>query len=89
MNAWIIIGFLGQSLFFSRFLVQWICSEVKKKSYIPVSFWYLSIVGSLILLAYSFHRNDPVFILGQSMGIIVYVRNLVLLRQEKLKGKKV
>ncbi len=83
MNKWLIIGLLGQSLFFSRFLIQWICSEIKKKSHIPISFWYLSIGGSVLLLTYSFYRRDPVFIIGQSVGIVVYVRNLILLKNTK------
>ena len=83
MNKWLIVGFAGQSVFFSRFLVQWICSEVKKKSYIPVSFWYLSIAGSILILMYSLYRKDPVFILGQSVGLVVYIRNLILLSNAK------
>lgn len=74
--VWIGIGFLGQSLFFGRFFVQWIASERRKESVIPRSFWYLSIGGGLILLAYSIHRRDPVFILGQATGIFIYTRNL-------------
>jgi lipid-A-disaccharide synthase-like uncharacterized protein len=83
MNQWLIIGFAGQAFFFSRFLVQWICSEVKKQSYIPISFWYLSISGSLLVLAYAIYRKDPVFITGQSVGLIVYVRNLILLKNQE------
>ncbi len=73
---WLCLGFFSQALFFARFLIQWIASEIKKKSVIPVSFWYLSIFGSIGLLAYSFHRKDPVFIVGQSLGVIIYLRNL-------------
>jgi len=80
---WKILGFLGQGVFASRFLVQWIQSERKGHSYIPRYFWYASIIGSTILLAYALHIKDPVFILGQSMGIIIYYRNLALLRKEK------
>ncbi len=87
MDKWLFVGFVGQAVFFARFLVQWICSEIKKKSYIPVSFWYLSMAGALLLLSYSLHRKDPVFILGQSLGLIVYMRNLVLLRNTKNEGK--
>lgn len=83
MNLWLLFGFLGQFLFGMRFLIQWICSERKKKSYIPLGFWYLSISGGLILLVYAIHREDPVFIVGQCMGILVYVRNLMLINRHK------
>ena len=76
------VGFAGQLLFGMRFLFQWICSERKKVSYIPIVFWYLSIAGGTILLIYSIYRKDPVFILGQATGLIVYFRNLVLIAQQ-------
>jgi lipid-A-disaccharide synthase-like uncharacterized protein len=76
------IGLAGQACFFSRFLVQWIASERQGRSVVPRAFWYLSISGGLILLSYSLWRRDPVFILGQSVGLFVYLRNLVLLRRE-------
>jgi len=78
-TTWLIIGLAGQILFGLRFLVQWICSEVKKESHIPIIFWYFSIGGGLILLSYAIYRRDPVFILGQSTGLIVYLRNLRLI----------
>ncbi len=81
-SPWLIIGFLGQSFFFSRFLVQWVASERQGKSTIPISFWYLSMGGSALLLAYSIYRQDIVFILGQSINQFVYIRNLVLVRKE-------
>ena len=81
VRLWIIIGFIGQFLFFSRFLVQWIVSEKKKRSVIPNAFWYLSILGGSILLAYSIHRHDPVFIIGQAVGLFVYFRNIWLIHQ--------
>jgi len=86
-KTWLIIGMIGQILFGLRFLVQWICSEVKKESHIPLVFWYFSIFGGMILLAYAIHRKDPVFILGQSMGLIVYLRNLRLIYKKKRKDK--
>ena len=73
------IGFLGQGVFASRFLIQWIYSERKGESYIPVIFWYLSIFGGFGLLTYAIFRQDPVIILGQSFGIIIYLRNLILI----------
>lgn len=81
-HTWVGIGLAGQACFFSRFLVQWIASERRGRSIVPRAFWYLSISGGLILLSYSLWRRDPVFILGQSVGLFVYLRNLVLLRRE-------
>lgn len=82
-SSWVAIGLAGQFFFTMRFVVQWIATEKKKKSVIPVSFWYFSILGSLILLCYSLYRRDPVFILGQAFGITVYFRNLHFVRKEK------
>lgn len=78
--GWLAIGLLGQAAFFSRFLVQWIASERARRSVVPLAFWYLSLAGSLTLLVYAIHRQEPVFALGQSLGSLVYVRNLMLLR---------
>ena len=75
----LIIGFIGQGLFASRFIVQWIYSEKNKESTIPVVFWYLSIFGGIGLLTYAIFRKDPVIILGQSFGIFIYLRNLILI----------
>ena len=77
------IGFFGQSLLASRFIIQWIYSEKKGESSIPVIFWYLSIFGGLGLLIYALFRKDPVIILGQSFGIIIYLRNLILIYKKK------
>lgn len=82
-NFWLLIGFLGQILFTLRFFVQWLASEKQKKSVIPISFWYFSIGGSFLLLIYAIHRQDPVFIVGQSMGFVIYFRNLILIDREK------
>ena len=79
----LIIGFLGQGLFASRFIVQWILSEKKGESYIPLIFWYLSIFGGIGLLIYAIFRKDPVIITGQSFGIIVYLRNLILIYKKR------
>ena len=76
---WIAIGFLGQILFFLRFLFQWLESEKKRDSVIPYIFWYFSIGGGSFLLAYAIYRKDPIFILGQGMGLVVYFRNLMLI----------
>ena len=80
---WQIVGFLGQAVFTARFLVQWIASEKKRDSVVPVAFWWLSLQGGLLLLIYAIHRRDPVFIVGQSMGMVVYVRNLMLVGKKK------
>lgn len=80
---WVAVGLAGQGLFFLRFLVQWLQSERQGRSVIPVAFWYFSIAGGVVLLAYAVHRRDPVFILGQSMGVLVYARNLYLVRRER------
>jgi lipid-A-disaccharide synthase-like uncharacterized protein len=79
---WLSVGFLGQALFSSRFLVQWIASERRKESVIPLSFWFLSVGGGLALLLYAVHRLDPVFIVGQAAGLFVYLRNLLLIRRK-------
>ncbi len=78
-TIWLAIGFLGQGLFFGRWLVQWIASERSSESRVPISFWYMSLVGGLITLAYAIYRKDPVFISGQGLGAVVYLRNLVLI----------
>jgi len=82
----LIIGFLGQGVFASRFIVQWIYSEKKGESSIPIVFWYLSILGGLGLLTYAIFRQDPVIIIGQSFGILIYVRNLFLIYKKNEKN---
>lgn len=79
---WLAVGFGGQAIFASRFLYQWIASERAGRSHVPRAFWYLSLAGGLTLLSYAIHRGDPVFILGQTTGAVIYVRNLVLLHQQ-------
>jgi lipid-A-disaccharide synthase-like uncharacterized protein len=80
---WLVVGFIGQALFGMRFIIQWIISEKRGESVIPLPFWYFSIGGSLILLSYAIHKQDPVFILGQSLGSIIYIRNLILISRKK------
>ena len=87
VNIMLICGFTGQALFFARFLVQWIVSERKKKSVIPDIFWYLSLGGTLLLLSYAVSRKDPVFIIGQSLGFFVYIRNIILIQSHKRKSQ--
>jgi lipid-A-disaccharide synthase-like uncharacterized protein len=81
--TWIAVGFLGQALFSARFLVQWLSSERARRSVVPRAFWYLSIAGGAVLLAYAIHRLDPVFIVGQGAGLFIYLRNLQLIRQQQ------
>jgi lipid-A-disaccharide synthase-like uncharacterized protein len=78
-DFWVLIGFGGQFLFGARFVVQWISSERRRESHIPIHFWYLSLVGGAITAVYAIHRRDPVFVVGQLSGLIVYVRNLMLI----------
>ncbi len=80
---WLAIGFIGQAIFASRFLVQWITSERQKRSVIPHVFWYLSLAGGATLLVYAVYRQDPVFIVGQAGGLLIYTRNLRLIARER------
>lgn len=82
-TIWLIIGFLGQALFSARFIIQWIASEKQRKSVVPLAFWYFSLFGGLVLLAYAIHRRDPVFILGQAFGAVIYLRNLYFIYRER------
>ncbi|MDT7043402.1 lipid-A-disaccharide synthase N-terminal domain-containing protein [Candidatus Nitronereus thalassa] len=85
-TVWLGIGFFGQSLFFSRWIIQWISSERKAESQMPLAFWYMSLIGGLIVFAYAVHRRDPVFMVGQGIGSFVYLRNLMLIHG---KGKRI
>jgi len=76
---WVIFGFAAQAMFTARFLVQWIASERAKDSVMPLAFWYFSLAGGVMLLAYALYRADPVFILGQALGVVIYGRNLWLI----------
>tara|TARA_R110002073_G_scaffold112989_1_gene249962 strand:- start:176 stop:514 length:339 start_codon:yes stop_codon:yes gene_type:complete len=80
---WWVIGFGGQLVFASRFWVQWLASERAKKSVMPISFWWLSISGGLLSLCYAIYREDPVFIMGQVTGSVIYARNLMLIRESR------
>lgn len=82
---WLTVGFCGQAIFSARFIIQWFVSEKEKKSVIPIAFWYLSLVGGVTLLTYSIYKQDPVFILGQSTGVLIYSRNLYLIQRERTK----
>lgn len=80
-QVWLAIGFLGQAFFSARFLVQWIASERQRRSVVPTQFWYFSVGGGIMLLAYAIYRLDPVFILGQGAGLFVYARNLYFIHR--------
>ncbi len=79
---WVAFGLFGQLMFTGRFLIQWIASERVKRSVVPIAFWYFSMAGGLILLSYAIYRRDPVFVLGQSLGVFIYARNLWLIHHE-------
>ena len=84
-DVWTCVGLVGQAIFASRFFVQWIASEKRGESYIPIAFWWLSLTGSIILAAYFISRKDIVGIVGYVPNSIVYVRNLQLLRKRALR----
>lgn len=85
-DLWLLVGFAGQALFFSRFLVQWLASEKRRESVIPPVFWYLSLAGGAVLLSYALYKRDPVFIAGQTFGVFVYLRNLWFVHSRSLSG---
>ena len=82
-TLWLAFGFLGQALFSARFVVQWIASERARRSVIPMAFWLFSLGGGVTLLVYAIYRRDPVFIVGQAGGLMIYLRNLSFIRAEK------
>ena len=87
LTFWLMVGFLGQAFFTARFLVQWVVSERKRDSVVPVAFWWFSLVGGAALLSYAIFRRDPVIIAGQGMGLVVYTRNLMLVSKARLKSR--
>ena len=80
---WTIVGFAGQALFSARFIAQWLVSEWRRRSVIPIAFWYFSLGGGATLLAYAIYREDPVFIVGQAAGLLIYSRNLYLIFRKR------
>ncbi len=81
--TWVLVGLAGQMMFTMRFLVQWLASERQRRSVIPLAFWYFSLAGGVVLFSYALWRKDPVFIIGQSTGLVIYLRNLWLIHVEK------
>lgn len=89
LDFFVIIGFIGQAVFSMRFIIQWIATEREKKSVIPFSFWIFSMIGSVLLLIYAIHKKDPVFILGQAPNLVIYARNIYLIKKNrKMRLKK-
>lgn len=82
LNFFMILGFIGQAMFSMRFIIQWIASEKAKESVIPFSFWIFSLSGSFLLLIYAIYRKDPVFILGQAPNLLIYSRNIWLIKKK-------
>jgi lipid-A-disaccharide synthase-like uncharacterized protein len=87
-NVWMGVGFLAQGVFTARFLVQWAVSEKRRDSVVPVAFWWISLSGGVLLLAYAVHKQDPPIILGQAMGLVVYVRNLMLVSRARRRAAR-
>ncbi len=87
LDWWAYIGIIAQALFTGRFVVQWLASEKAGRSVIPFSFWLLSIGGGVLLLIYALYRRDPVFILGQGFGVLIYLRNLTFVLRERREEK--
>src|ERR1700720_1122881 len=83
LNWWVVLGYAGQALFAMRFIVQWVASERVGRSVIPTAFWFFSIGGGVLLFAYALYIRDPVFIIGQGLGLFVYLRNLHFVLRER------
>ena len=81
--VWLAVGLLGQLMFTARFIVQWIASERAGRSVVPLAFWYFSLIGGAVVLVYGIHKLEPVIILGQLPGVVIYSRNLWLIRAER------
>jgi lipid-A-disaccharide synthase-like uncharacterized protein len=89
LDWWVVLGFLAQGLFTMRFAVQWIASERVGRSVVPMSFWWFSISGGVLLLVYALYRRDPVFIAGQAFGVFIYLRNVFFVLRERKAGRPV
>ena len=82
-DLWVVFGLAGQMIFGARFIIQWLASERKKESHIPITFWWISLLGGVITTVYAIHRRDTVFTIGQGAGLVVYVRNLMLIYRHR------
>ena len=87
VDWWVLLGVVAQGLFTMRFVVQWLASEKAQRSVVPMTFWWFSIGGGMLLLIYALYRRDPVFILGQGFGVFVYLRNLQFVLRAKARGE--
>jgi lipid-A-disaccharide synthase-like uncharacterized protein len=87
-TTWLAIGFTGQAIFTARFLVQWAASERSRNSVVPNAFWWLSLLGGVVLLAYASYKRDPVIIVGQALGTFVYTRNLMLVGKARRRAER-
>jgi lipid-A-disaccharide synthase-like uncharacterized protein len=87
-HRWVLVGFAGQAMFFMRFFVQWLASERARRSVVPHAFWYFSVAGGAILLSYAIYRQDPVFVIGQTTGFLIYARNLYFIHFSKNKAER-
>ena len=83
LNWWVLLGYAGQTLFAMRFIVQWLASERVGRSVVPIAFWFFSIGGGVLLLFYALYIRDPVFVIGQGLGLFVYLRNLHFVFREQ------
>ena len=83
MDMWKVLGLVGQATFGSRFIIQWLVSEKEGRSVIPISFWYISVIGAAITLVYAIHIEEPVFMLPQLAALLIYARNLHFVQREK------
>ncbi len=83
LDWWVALGFVAQLMFSMRFILQWIASERAGRSVVPVAFWLFSVVGGALLLVYALYRKDPVFIAGQAMGLLIYLRNLQFIARDR------
>ena len=80
---WLWIGLLAQAFFSMRFIVQWVASERRQESVFPVAFWFFSLCGGLTLFTYAVYRLDPVFIVGEAAGVLIYLRNLYFIGRKQ------
>jgi lipid-A-disaccharide synthase-like uncharacterized protein len=83
---WLGVGFAAQAMFSVRFIIQWIASERARRSIVPETFWYFSFVGGLMLFVYAIYRMDPVFMLGQGTGLLIYGRNIYFIWANRREG---
>lgn len=87
-DPWVLFGFAAQATFMMRFVIQWIASEKRRRSHVPVVFWYFSLAGGVMLLSYAIKRQDPVFMFGQGLGCLIYIRNLTLIYKRRFELRR-